>query len=161
MFLIEPAVALLAILLWQFVATMLMRVFGVRLPLQPFGKERKRALQLLTFSQSVWCGFLFDGCGMWIAMTLFEYLSWKYGNGSYADFSLSVRLYAVLWPAFGLFIGFIKADDNRHRRRRIAAGPMELENATTLLRVNECFYGEISPVIGTLLCGRLCPQLTT
>jgi hypothetical protein len=113
--------AFLTLRLWQFVATLLMRMFGVQLPLQPFGKGRKRAPQLLTFSQSVWFGVLFYGCGMWIATTLLEYLIWKYWNGSSSSFSLRIRIYAVLWPAFGLLRGLALADENRGRRSE--AGP--------------------------------------
>jgi hypothetical protein len=115
-FLVGLVIASLAMLLWQFVATMLMRAFGVRLPWPLFGKNRKRALQLLTSSQSVLCGVLFIGCGMLVGMTSFEYLIWKYWNGSGGDFSLRVGIYAVLWPAYGLLRGFAQADDNRYRR---------------------------------------------
>jgi hypothetical protein len=119
-FFIAPVVILLALLLWWFVSTLIMRLFGVRLPFNPFSKDRKRASQLLTFSQSVWVGVLFQGCGMFIAMTLFEYLAWKYWNAPSRDFSLRIRVYVVLWPAYGLLMGFIRADDNRYRG--IAAG---------------------------------------
>lgn len=128
-FLIGLVVAFLAILLWHLVATLLMRVLGV--PLRPFDKDRRRALQLLTFSQSIWCGILFNGCGMWIAMTLFEYLIWKYWHGSYRDFSLRTRLYAILWPAYGVLMGFILADDNRgHRIAAASPGIGERDHTT-------------------------------
>ena len=116
-FFIAPVVVILAMLLWQFVATLLMRVFGARLPLRLFGKERKEAIQLLTFAQSVWYGVLFYGCGMLIAMTLLEYLIWKYWNGSSSAFSLRVRIYAVLWPVLGLLNGLILGEENLRRRR--------------------------------------------
>ena len=115
-FLIALVVGVPAILLWQFVATLLMRVFGAQLPLRPFGKERKTAIQLLTFAQSVWYGVLFNGCGIWIAMTLCEYLIWKYWNGSSSDFSLRIRIYAVLWPVFGLLRGLALGEENQSRR---------------------------------------------
>ena len=119
-FLVGLVVAFLAILLWHFVAALLMRVFGVRLPLRPFDKDRKRALQLLTFSQSIWCGILFNGCGMWIAMTLFEYLIWKYWNGSYRDFSLRIRRGRDFVAGVRGVDGFRSGRDKRGHR--IAAG---------------------------------------
>lgn len=115
------AIVLAAILIWQFVATLLMRPFGIRLPFHPFGKNRRRAFQLLTFSQSVWEGVLVYGCGMFIGMTLFEYLSCKYGDAPWTEFSLRIRLYAVLWPAAGLLVGAIHGSENRTRGS--AAGP--------------------------------------
>jgi hypothetical protein len=115
-FLIALVVVILAILLWQFVATLLMRVFGARLPLRLFGKKRKSAIHLLTFAQSVWYGVLFNGCRMWIGMTLGEYLIWKHWNGSSSDFSLSVRIYSVLWPVLGLLRGLALGDENGQRR---------------------------------------------
>jgi hypothetical protein len=106
------AIVLAAILIWQFVATLLMRPLGIRLPFHPFGKNRRRALQLLTFSQSVWEGVLVYGCGMFIGMTLFEYLACN-GDAPWAELSLRIRLNAVLWPAAGLFVGAIHASENR------------------------------------------------
>jgi hypothetical protein len=120
-FLIELVVAFLAILLWQLVATLLMRVFGIRLPLRPFGKDRKRASQLLTLSQCVWEGVLVYGCGMFISLTLFDYLGCRYGNAPCRDLSLNIRVYAVLWPVVGLFLGAMHGSENR--TRRAAAGP--------------------------------------
>jgi hypothetical protein len=115
-FFTPSVVGLVAFLLWWFVAALLMRVLGARLPLRPFGKEARRAVQLLTFSQSVWYGVLFNGCGMFIAMALFEYLSVRYWNAPLKDFSLRIGVYAVLWPAFGIFIGLLRADENKNRR---------------------------------------------
>ena len=117
-------VALPVIFIWQFVATLLMRLFGVRLPFSLFGKNRKRALQLLTFSQSVWEGILSYGCGIFIWMILFEYLTCKYGDHPCMVFSLRICVYAVLWPAVGAFVGAQHWSENR--TRRIAPGSLEI-----------------------------------
>jgi hypothetical protein len=115
-FFITVVVVLAAVLLWSFAAALLMRLFGARLPLLPFTKSGKRALKLLTFSQSVCYGVLVQGCGMFIAMTLFEYLSWRYWHVPSKNFSMTIRVDAVLWPLFGLFVGLLDAGENRSRR---------------------------------------------
>jgi exosortase/archaeosortase len=108
--------------LWNFLTALLFRLFGTRLPLLPFAfKESKRAYQLLTFSQSVWAGVIQYGCGMFLCMTLYEYLAWKYWNAPWSGFSMRIRMYAVMWPAMGLLIGLIRAEDNNRRRRLAAA----------------------------------------
>jgi hypothetical protein len=107
--------------LWNFLIALLFRLFGVRLPLLPFAfKESKRAYQLLTFSQSVWAGIIQYGGGMFLCMTLYEYLAWKYWNAPWSGFSIRIRMYAVMWPVMGLLIGLMRAEDN-NRRRRLAA----------------------------------------
>jgi hypothetical protein len=118
-FFIPLLAGLVAVLVWQIVATLLMRLFGVQLPLRLFSRERKRAVQLLTFSESVWYGVLFSGCGIWIGMTLAEYLLWKYFNGSSRDLSVRIRVYAVVWPAYGLFVGLGHWED--HNRALLGA----------------------------------------
>jgi len=90
-------------------------LFGARLPLLPFTKSGKRALKLLTFSQSVCYGVLAQGCGMFIAMTLSEYFSWRYWHVPSKNFSMTIRVDAVLWPLFGLFVGLLHAGENRNR----------------------------------------------
>ena len=120
-FLVRLVVVFLVIFIWQFVATLLMRLFGVRLPLQPFGKNRKLASQLLTFSQSVWEGVLVYGCGMFIGLTLFDFLGCRYGDAPCRDLALNIRVYALLWPSVGLFLGAMHGSENR--TRHTGAGP--------------------------------------
>ena len=133
------AVVLVAVLLWRLIVTMLMRLFGIHLPLQPFGRDRKRASQLLTFSQSVSEGVLVLGCGLFIAMTLFEYFAWKYWNAPARDFSLRIRVYAIVWPAYGLLMGrsegVITESEVATRRCRRYRG---VESATAFHTVGEC-----------------------
>jgi len=93
-----------------------MRLFGAGLPLLPFGKEAKRAVQLLTFSQSVWYGVLFTGCGLFIVMTLFGCFDWTSRNTPVVVFSPRILLYAIALPAYGLLRGFTLADENKKRR---------------------------------------------
>jgi hypothetical protein len=95
-FFIPMLVALLAFFLWLVVVALLVRPFGVQLPLGPFRfDKRARALQAPTFSQYLFvCGVLCFGCGMLIVTTLSKYLEWKYFHGS------SVGLVASLLPAF-------------------------------------------------------------
>jgi hypothetical protein len=91
-------VALLAFFLWLVIVALLVRPFGVRLPLGPlsFGK-RARALQALTFSQYLFvCGVLCFGCGMLIVTTLSDYLEWKYFQGSPAGLTTSGLLHAFV-----------------------------------------------------------------
>jgi hypothetical protein len=119
-------VGLPTVFLWNFLTALLFRLFGVRLPLLPFAfKASKQASQLLTFSQSVWVGVIQFGCGMFICMTLYEYLAWKYWDAPWSHFPIRIRVYAVMWPAVGLLIGLIRADDNRCRR--LAAGSSKSE----------------------------------
>jgi hypothetical protein len=80
---IEMLIALPVALLWLTVVSLLVRPFGVRLPLTPFSwAKHKSAFQSLTFSQYVIVGgVLYFGCAMWIATTLWRYLEWKYWHG--------------------------------------------------------------------------------
>jgi len=56
-------------------------------------------------SQSVWEGVLLYGCGMFIGMTLFEYLALQYGNTPWTEFS-SIN-YEVLLKAIAELIEFL------------------------------------------------------
>ena len=80
---IEILIALPVFLLWMTVVSVLVRPFGIQLPLTPFRwAKRRSALQSLTFSQYVAVGgVLYFGCGMWIVTSLWRYLEWKYWHG--------------------------------------------------------------------------------
>jgi len=82
-FTIEALVALPVFFLWLVVVSLLVRLFGVRLPLAPFSfAKRRSAFQTLTFPQYVMIyGVLGFGCGMLIVMTVSRYLEWKYWHG--------------------------------------------------------------------------------
>ena len=82
-FFIEMLLALPLFLLWLTVVSLLVRPFGVRLPLTAFRWSRHRsAFQALSFSQYVMVGgILYFGCGMLIVNTLNRYLEWKYWHG--------------------------------------------------------------------------------
>jgi hypothetical protein len=101
-------VALLAFLLWYAVVVLLLRPFGVRLPFRRL-RSRNGTSRSLTFSQHIWLnGVLYWGCGMWIVMTLGDYLDWKYWNGSAHDLSAGRLLFhAVLWPLGGFAYGWM------------------------------------------------------
>jgi hypothetical protein len=83
-FIIPMLVALPMFLFWLVVVALLVRPFGVQLPLGPFSfGKRTCALQAFTFFQYVLvCGVLCFGCGMLIAMTVSHYVEWKYWPGS-------------------------------------------------------------------------------
>jgi hypothetical protein len=104
-FFIPMLVALLAFFLWLVVVALLVRPFGVQLPLGPFG-NRARALQALTFSQYLFvCGVLCFGCGMLIVTTLSNYLEWKYFHGPSVGLTTSGLLRAFL--TYPLIAGFL------------------------------------------------------
>lgn len=114
-YLIAATIGLAAAFLWMFVATSLLRLFGVPLPPSPFGKEAKRAVQLLSLPQSLWFGLLWHGCGLFVGSTVFECLSWRHAGDPLQHLSTRIGVYAVMWPAVGLFIGWIHAGENRNR----------------------------------------------
>src|ERR1700675_3537664 len=98
--------------LWLVAVSLLVRPFGVWLPLPPFSfGERACALQALTFSQYllVCCGVLCFGCGMLIVTTFSHYLEWKYWHGSSLSLTTDKLLgKAVLEPIIGgLLFGLI------------------------------------------------------
>lgn len=79
---IETLSALVLLLFWLTVVSVLVRPFGVRLPLAPFAKRRS-AFQALTFSQYLMIGgVMYFGCGMLIMTILSRYLEWKYWHGA-------------------------------------------------------------------------------
>ena len=90
-FFIPMLVALLAFFPWLVVVALLVRPFGVQLPLGPFRfGNRARGLQALTFSQYLFvCGVLCFGCGMLIVTALSNYLQRKYFHGSSAGLTTS------------------------------------------------------------------------
>jgi hypothetical protein len=81
---IELLIALLLFLLWLTVVSVLVRPFGIQLPLTPFSwAKRRSAFQSLTFPQYLIVGgVLYFGCGMLIVSTLSRYLVWRYWHGS-------------------------------------------------------------------------------
>jgi len=83
-FIVTMLVALPVFLLWLALVSLLVRPFGVRLPLAPLSFVKLRsAFQSLTFSQYLIVhGILCFGCGMLIMTTLSRYLEWKYWHGS-------------------------------------------------------------------------------
>jgi len=95
------------ILLWSVVVSLLTRAFGVRMPLLPFRfSDRRRASQLLTFAQYVWIfGVLNFGCGMWMVITLWDYLDWKYTGGPQFLSKSHILFSAGVYLMAGLFYG--------------------------------------------------------
>jgi hypothetical protein len=107
---ISMLVAIPVIFLWLVIVALLVRPFGIWLPLGPFSfGERARALQALTFPRHVViCGVLCFGCGMLIVTTLSHYLEWKYWHGSSTSLAAGMLLFnVVLWPMAGVFYGLI------------------------------------------------------
>jgi len=82
-FLIEALIAVPVLLLWLTIVSILVRPFGVRLPLGPFTFAKHRsAFRALTFTQYLMiCGVLYCGCGMLVVTTLTRYLGWRYWHG--------------------------------------------------------------------------------
>ena len=84
-------IALPVVFLRLVVVALIVRPFGILLPLGPFNfGKRRSAFRDLTFPQYVFvCGVLCFGCGMLIVITLSRYLGWKYFHGSSASLSTS------------------------------------------------------------------------
>jgi hypothetical protein len=96
--------------LWLTVVTLLVRPFGVRLPLAPHSfAKRKTALQALSFTECVIiCGVLYFGCGMFIVTTLSRYIEWKYFHGSSDSLSTDSLLREIVtYLIGGLLFGLI------------------------------------------------------
>src|SRR5262245_18580793 len=104
-------VALPAFFLWLVVRALLVRPFGVQLPLGPFSLGKRRcALQALTFSQFVLvAGILGFGCGMLIVTSASNYVEWKYFHGSSESLTTSGLLRAFVTYPFvsGVLFGLI------------------------------------------------------
>jgi hypothetical protein len=119
---IPVLVAIPAIFLWLVVVALLVRPFGIWLPLGPFSfRERTYALQALTFHQYVVIvGVFCFGCGMLIVTTLSHYLEWKYWHGSSSNLTPSMLLLdVVFWPimagvSYGLISYFWNARRQKH-----------------------------------------------
>ena len=81
---IEILIILPVFLLWLTVVSVLVRPFGVRLPLMPFNWAKHRStLHALTFPQYVTIvGILYFGCGVFVINMVSRYFEWKYGHGS-------------------------------------------------------------------------------
>jgi hypothetical protein len=99
------------IFLWFAIVALIVRPFGVRLPLGLFSfRERSSAFQSLTFPQYVMvCGVLSFGCGMFILTTASSYIEWKYFHGS-SRFLSGDELFknALTWPILaGVMFGVI------------------------------------------------------
>jgi hypothetical protein len=80
---VETLLALPVLFLWLAVVSILVRPFGIQLPLAPLSAKRSSAFQALTFSQYlIIAGVLTFGCGMLIVTTFSRYIEWKYWHGS-------------------------------------------------------------------------------
>jgi hypothetical protein len=80
---VETLLALPVLFLWLALVSILVRPFGIKLPLAPLSAKRRSAFQALTFSQFlIVAGVLIFGCGMLIMMTFSRYIAWKYWHGS-------------------------------------------------------------------------------
>jgi hypothetical protein len=103
--------ALPVLFLWMTLVSLLVRPFGVRLPLSPFSfSERKTAFRALTFSEHLIIGgILYFGCGMFVVTTLSRYLEWKYFHGSLDSLTTGGLLRGfVSYPLIGgLLFGLI------------------------------------------------------
>jgi hypothetical protein len=97
-------IALVVVLIWFAVVALILRPFGVSLPLGPFRYTKRRdALQSLNFAQYGFVnGVLHFGCGMLIATTLYRYLDWKYWH-SRPNFLTAGEFFgnALLWLILG------------------------------------------------------------
>jgi hypothetical protein len=102
---VETLVGLLALFVWVVVSSVLVRPFGVRLPLAPFSFAKRRlAVDALAFTEYlVIVGILYFGCGMLITKTVSHYIQWKYWHGPpiTAD-----KLFRDFWE-YALFTGVL------------------------------------------------------
>ena len=103
-FAIQALICLVVFLVWLLAVSLVVRASGVPLPLRWPG-----ILSTRTFSQHVLIvGVLYWGCGMFLMMTLWHYLDWKYWGGSSRDLSTGRVLFgAVWWPLSGLLFGWM------------------------------------------------------
>jgi hypothetical protein len=110
-FIVDMLVDLPAFFVWLAVVSLLVRPFGVRLPLRPLSFAKLRsAVQTFTFSQYVVVvGILYFGCGMLIATTLSRYLEWKYWHGSSFTIEQFVRDFFQHVALGGVFFGVISS----------------------------------------------------
>jgi len=100
------------------VVALLVRPFGVRLPLNPLSfRKRRSAFQSLTPSQHMWIfGVLQWGCSMFIYTTLWDYLDWKYLNGPLHDLTAGwISGRAILWFTLGLIMGGVTWKGNMNK----------------------------------------------
>jgi len=113
-FFVDVLVAFPVLLLWFTVVSVLVRPFGLRLPLIPFRWTKHRAaFQGFTFPQYLIVGgILCFGCGVLIASTLSGYLEWKYWHGPPLT-SEKMVLDVVTWLLAGVLFGFISYDGNK------------------------------------------------
>ncbi len=82
-FVVEALLALPVIFLWLAIVSILVRPFGIRLPLASFGAKRTTAYLAFTFPQYLIVGGVLSfGCGMLIVTTFSRYIEWKYWHGS-------------------------------------------------------------------------------
>lgn len=109
-FVVVVLVAFPVFSLWFTVVSVLVRPFGLRLPLTPFSWAKQRsALQALNFPQYlIVVGVLSSGGGMLIVCTLWDYLEWKYWHGSsftryeiLSSFLTGVLIGIVSWSSLG------------------------------------------------------------
>jgi hypothetical protein len=116
---IETLIVIPAFFLWLTVVAVVVRPFGVRLPLGPFSfAKRRSAFQVLTFPQYVMiCGVLCFGCGMLVVTSLSRYLEWRYWHGAALTSDSMIRgllQYPLLsGVSFGLFTYFTEPRTNK------------------------------------------------
>jgi len=90
--------------LWLAVVSVMVRPFGVWLPLGPLSfAKRKIAFQALTFTQHLIIrGVLLWGCGVFIVIMFSHYLEWKYFHGSSDSLTAGNLLWRfVTYPLVG------------------------------------------------------------
>ena len=103
-------VGIAVLLLWSVVVRLLVRPFGVRLPLGLVRLVRSNGTSpALTLPHYIWLvGVLFWGCGMFIVTTLGEYVDWGYWNGSSHKLSAGILLFrALAYLIGGLVFGWM------------------------------------------------------
>lgn len=114
---IEILIALPVFLLWLTVVSVLVRPFGIQLPLAPFSlANRRSAFQALTFPQYLIVGgVLYFGCGMLIMSTLSRYLEGRYWHGSALTSENLVRevLSSLLAGVLFVLISWLSLGGNR------------------------------------------------
>ena len=99
------------ILLWYALVALLVRPFGVQLPINHLFNwgEKRAAFRRLTFAKHIVVfGVLFFGGLMFVNMTIWDYLDWRFWGGSYHRLSVDVIfLHAATCLGLGVLLGVL------------------------------------------------------
>ena len=108
--------------IWFALVAIFTRPFGVNLPITFSLNTRRKAMQVLPFLQYVLVfGVLNWGCLMLIYTTTFDYLDWKFWNGSYDRLSVGrILVHAVVWLGAGVLLGILSWERKKSRAAQLS-----------------------------------------